>query len=275
MALNELATYRGEQRLDGDRITAVTVYECPNNEAAGYRDGLYWALWTFVTPSVGEVRCTRTKVRYNAKPGVAWITAYFQTVRVPGQARLRGSGGVRIGKAKYDQDNKIIEGSDSDGLHIWKQTKGTNFQGQNYEVAIIETAFSGSPLGMLRSKRGKVNSDPMPNLGASAGVVLCRSYKYHLMPYGYGAIWYADIELWINTNGWNSECKRQKHVEVVQETYVLDTSLVPTGSTSKKIVLVPGKTVNVATGKLTDAPEEDITPYATVGMSDLDSMIRF
>jgi hypothetical protein len=275
LALNKLYNYGSSDKTDADHVSAMIVWDCPNAEAEGWAETLYWSnYYTFMGGSTCP-KCTRVKIQYNAKPGMAWLTAVYQTIREPGRARLRGAIATRPIKSNKDTAGKIIDGPDGDGLHIWKQTHGTNFQGQSHEVEFLETAFANDPRPMLRSLRGCVNSDNLPNLGCQSDMVFVRGCpRFSMVPYGPAMQWNVDLELWINKNGWNAECKRQKQVEVVQEVFILDNNLVPTGDKSRKITLVPGKTINPSTGALVEFADEAITPYPTASMSFLDSMIK-
>ena len=285
MALNRLYCYGSADKIDADHVSAMIVFECPNAEAEGWQNYLYWSDYYTYNGGSTYPKCVRVKIEYNKFPNVAWLTAIYRTIRQPGRARLRGAVATRPIKAIYDTAGKTINGPVGDGYHIWRQTKGTNFQGQNHEVDILETTFASNPLSMLRSLRGCVNSDTMPNLGCQGDTVLVRGFKYKMMPYGTGIQWDVDLELWIvSGTGWNAACQRQQMAEVIQEMGVIEAttsgSFVFNGKSARKVVYLP-KTMQATkdsngiwTGSLVDSVEDSITPYPTASMGFLDSMLK-
>lgn len=302
MALERLKAYQVLEKFGEFSWGGVAAFRCPNRQAVGAAGLLYGQPF----PGFGggdSPTCRRVRIKLNADTQQrAWLIGYYKSGfgtagRAVGKARLRGYTRTQARPLEdlKDQDEKIIQGLDPDGIHEWRLIEGTALDMQSLEMCVLETAVEGLNLPSVRMRHMCVNANVLSHFGnAPPGSLLLWDYRYGKtagsaifdFDYLFRVSPYRDPQG--NVLSWNSGAYSQKEVEAVIR---VPTFLIkdPASNTPvdwekaaieperDKLKAIPGYQLGAtATSWVIKAAEkESRRPYRAVDFSDLDAMLSW
>jgi len=149
----------------------------------------------------------------------------------------------------------VVEGFEQDGVHEWQVVKGSNIVTRTHSIYRVDTSYAAGdvPYTTMRSHWDRVSDDEvkLPGIKAIAagklwflGAVTSRER--------FGRIRDASYFFAYNTDGWATEVqvRRGVWVPIQQPVHDADEALLDPAQTRTKLVYMPGKQLNAATGAI-------------------------